>query len=144
MANASAFWPLVRGERGAGSVLVLAATGVLVSGAVAGLLVGSAAAAAHYARTAADLAALAAAGALQAGEVDPCARAGAVARDNGADLVHCSLGVGETVTVGARRAVALGWPGIPDHAVASAKAGPAGQVSANDLAIDPSHPRVGP
>ena len=59
-----------RSERGSATVLALAALCVLVVVLVAGLALGSAVVATHRARAAADLAALAAAQALQRG-VDP-------------------------------------------------------------------------
>jgi secretion/DNA translocation related TadE-like protein len=113
-----------RAERGSGTVLVVAATGVLLVLALAGLQLGAAATAAHRARTAADLSALAGAAALQEGKGEPCALVAVVAGRNGAQLVACSLGTGESVTVRVSIGVSIRWPGVPDHAVASARAGP--------------------
>nr|WP_050766597.1 Rv3654c family TadE-like protein [Janibacter sp. HTCC2649] len=112
-------------ERGSGTVLTVAAIGVLLVLTTAGLQLGAAASAAHRARTAADLAALAGAGALQSGQADACVRAAVVARRNGAQVVECALGVNESVSVRVSTQVATSWPGVPDRAVASARAGPA-------------------
>jgi len=111
-------------ERGSGTVLVLAAIGVLLVLATAGLQLGAAATAAHRARTAADLSALAGATALQEGGDVPCALVAEVAGRNGADVIACSLGVGESVTVRVSIEVTTRWPGVPHRAVASARAGP--------------------
>lgn len=81
----------VRDERGAGTVLALALTAVvaLVAFAVAGV---TALVAGHrLAQSAADLAALAGAQAMQIGGVDPCVRAEDVARRNGASLEVCRI-----------------------------------------------------
>ncbi|WP_353952616.1 Rv3654c family TadE-like protein [Knoellia sp. S7-12] len=112
-------------ERGSGTVLVVAAIGVLLVLVTAGLHLGAAATAAHRARSAADLAALAGASAIQQGGVDACARASAVAGRNQAQVLECSLGVGESVSVRVSTAVSGRWPGVPDRAIASARAGPA-------------------
>jgi secretion/DNA translocation related TadE-like protein len=84
-------------ERGAGSVLGLAMMGVLVSVTLA-VGCGVAVVAAHRAaQAAADLSALAAAGALQDGD-DPCASAADIAGENRADLRSCRV-EGWTVSV---------------------------------------------
>jgi len=112
-------------ERGSGTVLALAAIGVLLVVVTAGLQLGAAAAAAHRARTAADLAALAGASALQEGQPDACARAASVAGLNQAQVIACTLGENESVSIRVSTAVETRWPGVPDRAVASARAGPA-------------------
>lgn len=112
-------------ERGSGTVLVVAATGVLLVLTVAGLHVGAAATAAHRARAAADLSALAAASAIQEGKGDPCGRAADLASRNGARLLECGPAAAESVAVRVASDVAVAWPGVPDFAVASARAGPA-------------------
>lgn len=117
-------------ERGAGTVLAVAAIGVLLVLTAAGLQLGAAATAAHRARSAADLAALAGATALQEGQGDACARAADVARRNDGQVLECSLGVGESIVVRVSLPVALQWPGVPERAVASARAGPAGNTLA--------------
>lgn len=99
--------------------------GVLLILTVAGLHLGAAATAAHRARTAADLAALAGATALQEGVGSPCGRAGDVAGRNQARVIECTLGAGESVLVRVETAVSTRWPGVPETALASARAGPA-------------------
>lgn len=113
-----------RGEQGSGTVLVVAATGVLLVLTLAGLQLGAAATAAHRARTAADLSALAGATALQEGSGEACTVVAVVAGRNGAKLMACSLGAEESVAVRVSIGVSIRWPGVPDHAVASARAGP--------------------
>ena len=79
-----------RGERGAGSVLALAMMGLLVL-VTLGVVSGVAVVGVHRrAQSAADLAALAGAGALQNGQ-DPCTQAASVARANRATLSTCSV-----------------------------------------------------
>lgn len=114
-------------ERGSGSVLMLGvvAVAVLLFGAAATLA--SAQQASARARTAADLAALAAAGAVARAEsTAACAAASQVAAANGAALVRCSdLGAGDfevVVTVRPRSRV-LG------PATARSRAGPEGAGS---------------
>jgi secretion/DNA translocation related TadE-like protein len=77
-------------ERGAGSVLVLAATMLIVVAVLLAATVGSGFAARHRAAAAADLAALAAAGEISGtGGGDPCEAAERVSHANGADLREC-------------------------------------------------------
>lgn len=116
----------VRDERGSGTVLVTAVVGVLLVLSVAGLQLGAAASAAHRARAAADLSALAGAAALQAGRGDPCGLVAELAARNGARLLGCRLGEGESVEVRVVTDVSGRWPGMPDTAAAAARAGPAG------------------
>lgn len=89
--------------------------------AVGVLLVGRAAVAAHTARAAADLSALAGAHALRAGE-EPCVAARAIAQRNRADVGSCRVD-GLDVIVRAEVAVDLGVFGLRP-AVATARAGP--------------------
>ncbi|KGN38102.1 Rv3654c family TadE-like protein [Knoellia subterranea] len=110
-------------ERGSGSVLVVAAIGILLVLVLAGMQIGVAGAAAHRARGAADLAALAGAGAQQQG-ADPCAVAERVARSNGAELVSCAPGSADSLRVRVSCPLSVSWPGVPATAVASARAGP--------------------
>ena len=88
-----------RGERGSATVLVMAALGVVVVLSVAGLALGSAVVATHKARAAADLAALAAAQALQQGVAPSaaCAAAASLASRNGARLAVCTVVEGGSV-----------------------------------------------
>lgn len=111
-------------ERGSGTVLVVGGMGVVALLTAAGLHLGGAATAAHRARAAADLAALAAASVVQSGMGDPCAVAEGVARRNGARLAACEEKGGERVMVRVSTAVTLSWPGVPKVATASAMAGP--------------------
>ena len=111
-------------EQGSGTVLVIAALGVLLVLMAAAMQVGAAAGAAHRARAAADLAALAGASALQQGSGDPCSRAWELVARNGADLLSCTLGAAESVRVRVSTDVPGGWPGIPRVATATARAGP--------------------
>ena len=111
-------------ERGSGTVLVTAAVAVVLLVGLAALQVGAAASAAHRARSAADLSALAAARDLQKGRADPCGRAGLLAGRNSARVVHCSLRPDGTVLVRVTTDLDLAWPFLPRTAVASARAGP--------------------
>ena len=79
-----------RAEAGAGSVLAVAMMGLLVTVTVATSGVVGVVAAHRRAQSAADLSALAGAAALQDGG-DPCERAGAIARRNGALLRRCEV-----------------------------------------------------
>ena len=118
-----------RDERGSGTVLVAAAMAVLLVLGIAGLQVGAAASAAHRARSAADLSALAAASALQEGRADPCGRAGLLAGRSSARVVDCRLGPDDSVVVRVTTDLDLMWPGLPRTATASARAGPDGTQS---------------
>ncbi|MDV8002253.1 Rv3654c family TadE-like protein [Rhodococcus sp. IEGM 1408] len=117
----------VRGDEGymdEGYMTVIAAfavAAVLVI-TVGVLLVGRAAVAAHSARSAADLAALAGAHALRAGE-DPCAVAAEVASANRAVAARCAVD-GYDVVIRADVRVELGLLGSRT-ASAVARAGPA-------------------
>ncbi len=86
-----------RGEDGAGSVLAVAMMGLLVTVAVATAGVVGVVATHRTAQSAADLAALAGAAALQDGG-DACAQAAAVADRNRASLTECEV-AGWDVTV---------------------------------------------
>lgn len=79
-----------RREDGAGTVLAVAMLGVLVTVTVATSGVVGVVAAHRRAQSAADLAALAGASALQDGG-DACAHAGAIAERNGAELRSCQV-----------------------------------------------------
>lgn len=83
---------MTRRERGAGSVLVLTGTMMIVVAVLTGATLGSGFAARHRAAAAADLAALAAARELSdASSGDPCETAERVSRANGADLQKCMV-----------------------------------------------------
>ncbi|MDT0214045.1 flp pilus-assembly TadE/G-like family protein [Rothia sp. ARF10] len=113
-----------RDERGSGTVLVTAGVAVLLVLGLAGLQVGAAASAAHRARSAADLSALAAATARQDGRTDPCGRAELLAVRNAARVVDCRMGADDSVLVQVTTDLDLAWPGLPRTATASARAGP--------------------
>lgn len=81
-------------ERGAGSILVLAAVMVMLTALLAAAVLASGHQARRQAAAAADLAALAAVKSMRLGEADPCAIAKDVAVANGAVLRDCQL-IGE-------------------------------------------------
>ena len=116
-----------RGDSGAATVLVLAALGVLLVVLIAGLALGSAVVATHRARSAADLAALAAAQALQRG-VDPTAASASgvsVASRNGAESARCAVGQDGSVTCRAVARPSFILPGTGRRTTtATARAGP--------------------
>jgi secretion/DNA translocation related TadE-like protein len=110
------------GERGAAALLTVAMAGVVMFVGTALGLVGALVVDHRRAQAAADLAALAGAGAAARG--DPgCVAAGEVAQLNDADLLECAVD-GATVLVRVR----LGgprWLGQQSDLEASARAGPA-------------------
>ena len=114
-----------RGERGSGTLIVLAVSGLLM---FVGLALGGVAAivlAHRSAQAAADLAALAAASAAASG-VDACAAAEEIAAANTSSLIGCER-VGAVVTV----AVRVDGPRLMGRrydVTAEARAGPADQV----------------
>lgn len=112
-----------RGDDDTGAMTVTNAFAVaaILAVAVAVLLVGRAAVAAHSARSAADLSALAGAHALREGE-DACAVATGVAAANGAGLGVCTID-GDDVVTRAEVTVDLGVLGTRT-ASATARAGP--------------------
>lgn len=114
-------------DRGSGTVLMVAVVAALFLLTVAGVAVASAVLAVHRARAAADLAALSGAVALAQGQPGPsaCGAAGVVAARNGALLLGCGAGADGSVLVSTSTRVALGIPGQPRVASASARAGPA-------------------
>lgn len=115
---------MTTGDRGSGSVLVLAlvAAVLLLASGAAG--VAQVAVAASRAAAAADASALAAASSATAGEA-PCPRAGSVAESAGAHLSGCAASAGGVVdvevTVTPRGALAL----VVGVVSARARAGPA-------------------
>jgi secretion/DNA translocation related TadE-like protein len=95
---------------------------------VAALALASAAGAAHRARAAADLGALAAAASVQAsGDAGrACARGAEVVARNAARQVSCMVAADGSVTLVAERQVGLVLPGTtPARAQITARAGPA-------------------
>ena len=111
-------------ERGSATVWVLALSGVLAAVSLAVVLVGAAVVARHRASAAADLSALAAAGAAVSGRPDPCAVAGRVAAANSAALASCVVAGGGVVQVRVTVPVRLGPLGV-HTASGRARAGPA-------------------
>lgn len=107
------------------TVAVMGLLGVALILWIAAMQLVVAAQAAHRARAAADLGALAAAGVVLEGGAQPCESARVLVQRNGARLRGCSLGTGADVTVTA--SVVLSWriPGVPREATASSRAGPA-------------------
>lgn len=112
-------------EDGAGTLMATALVGVLVSVAVAGSAVVGLVAGHRQAQVAADLAALAAATALQQGG-DPCNLASGIARRNGARLLGCRVEDWQ-VTVAVETRVRL--PGGSWALPARARAGPVGDLA---------------
>ena len=111
---------MTRGERGSGSVLVVAMTGLLVLVTV-GVVCAVAVVGVHRrAQSAADLAALAGAVALQDGR-DACASAEVIARANGTELGSCRV-AGWTVSIAVVAAARLPVGGL--RLPARARAGP--------------------
>jgi secretion/DNA translocation related TadE-like protein len=109
-----------RGAQGATTVVALGLVGLLL--VVAAVATGTTAIvlAHRRAQVAADLASLAAAGALQAG-TDPCGSAAAIAARHDADLTGCRVdGFDVVVTTGVTLPPALGGRAV----VARARAGP--------------------
>jgi len=111
----------VNDERGAATVLAMALASVLLLVGLGCAWTGAVVAAHRRAQSAADLAALAGAQALQAAE-DPCAAAGQVAAANQARTVWCEVD-GEDVIV-AVRVAGPGLAGRTPSVVAEARAGP--------------------
>lgn len=114
----------VRSERGSATVLAAAIALVLVMAATAAVVVVAVVLASHRARSAADLAALAAASSEVLGG-DACAAARANARSNSAELTSCHV-VGDTssfvVAVSVTAPTGLTSP-LPVRAGADAHAG---------------------
>lgn len=115
-------------EAGSATVVLVAVAGVVLMLSWAGLTLGAAVSAAHRARAAADLAALAAAGARVRGTDLPaaCARGAAVASANGAVQVSCGAGPGGSVTVSASVTATMPLLGSVREARADARAGASG------------------
>ena len=112
-------------ERGSATLVAVAMMAVLMAITLGGTVFGSAVVARHRAQSAADLAALAAAGRIGSGSQSACALATAVAAANGSAVTGCTadeLDVIVTVEVpvalgrlgtGTARAVARAGPGQP-------------------------------
>jgi secretion/DNA translocation related TadE-like protein len=109
-------------EAGSATVVMLAVIAAVLTLTASGLLLSSAVLASHRARSAADLAALAAAGALLEGEAPPraCQAAARVVAANAGQLQRC-VAVGEEVQISV--AVHAGARGL-GVATARSRAGP--------------------
>jgi secretion/DNA translocation related TadE-like protein len=112
---------VTKDERGSGAVLGSAVIVVVVAATIMGAVLGAVLVQQRRIESAADLAALAGAAAVQRGD-DGCTAAHVAARRNGARLAAC-LTRGDTVTVTAAQTTTLlfGWP---VHQQAHARAGP--------------------
>jgi secretion/DNA translocation related TadE-like protein len=118
---------LAPGERGSMTVVAVGFIGVLLVLLLGGLALVSAVRASHHSRSAADLAALAAAGSVRRGEsaASGCRQATAVASANRAQLRSCTAGTDRSVTVVVAVQAEIRFPGLATtEAVARARAGP--------------------
>ena len=109
-------------DRGSVTVWAAAFAGLIWFSCSAALLYGGAVSARHRVETAADLAALAAAGEVPEGPAAACVRAAAVAARNGGSLRGCRIAGGD-VEVVVSRPVSFGRLGVRT-ATARARAGP--------------------
>ena len=117
------------GERGSGSVWLLAMAALVTAAAVLAAAVAGAVTVRHRAAAAADLAALAGAGTAVSGSGDACAMAARVATANAARLTRCQVqGVVVEVTA---RVTAHGW--LTRFGVGSVRSARAGPVTAATL-----------
>lgn len=113
-----------RPDRGSATVLALGVLGVLMTMALAAFMIASVSSAAHQARSAADLSAVAAAQVLLVGgsPTAACDRAREVAHRNGGELSSCTVHpagpgaarlTGPRVSVTAERSTQVGlWPRV--------------------------------
>lgn len=120
----------IRDERGSSTVMALGIIAVLLTVTVGALAVLGAMRAAHLARSAADLAALAGAVVYQQVLDDSaaCAESERIARRHDAQVVTCEVGAGGEVTVTTSVRITPRVAGVgPDRAEGRARAGPAPQ-----------------
>ena len=112
-----------RRDRGSGTVLVVGGMAVLLTFVVGALMIASAVLASHRAHSAADLAALAAAGDLvrTQDEGAACSAGRSLALRNGATMTDCQAGPDLSVEVSVQ--VASSMPGV-GTASAKSRAGP--------------------
>ena len=111
-------------ELGAGTLLALWVAMVLLGAGMVAVLWAAISVGTHRVAAAADLVALSAAQALQAGEGDPCRTAGRIAAEQEVDLRRCQV-EGETVAVEVGVVLRLGVLGSPSINT-PARAGPVG------------------
>jgi secretion/DNA translocation related TadE-like protein len=109
-------------DRGSATIWILAAGLLTVFVAVAVAAVGAATVARHRAQAAADLAALGGAALAVAGEPAACARATALAADNGGRILSCRLDGWDLIV--SVEVMPAGIAALAGTARASAKAGP--------------------
>jgi secretion/DNA translocation related TadE-like protein len=117
--------PRPRDQAGAATILAVAMLGLLVTVSVAAAGVVGVVAAHRRAQSAADLSALAGAGALQDG-VDPCRRADDIARRNGSRLRQCEI---DDWTVAVMVSGTVRLPGGALELRARGRAGPVSELS---------------
>lgn len=114
-------------QRGSSTVLVVGLIAAVLTVTVAALAVSSAVRAAHVARSAADLGALAGAIAHQrgAGRAGACAQARRVAGQQDVRVTLCSVDAEGAVSVTTASPIVFRLPGVgPGHAAGRARAGP--------------------
>lgn len=114
-------------DTGSGTVLTLGVVGAVLTALVTALSVTGALRAAHQARGAADLAALAAAhdsSVRAAAPAQACATARDIAERNGARVVGCDVTAGSVVTIETAVAVPLRLGGLVPEMTGHARAGP--------------------
>ena len=112
----------LRDDEGGATVLAAMVMSALIAVVVMVMHVGAAVGARHQAQSAADLAALAGAGALDRGVADACETARGLAIRMGTQLRECTIDDWDVI-VAVGQPVFLGRFGMPD-AIASARAGP--------------------
>ena len=112
-------------ERGSATVLTVGAVATIVLVLTGVLVVAGVVRDVHRARAAADLSALAAAGAAASGADVDCGVGASVAAANGAMLTYCATESDGTVvvTVVVGRHWPAGWGGLPAEVSARARAG---------------------
>lgn len=115
-----------RSDAGSSTVLALGIIAVMITVTVAALVVLGAVRAAHTARSAADLAALAGAVEYQRRPGgSACVEARRVARRHEVEMVTCGISAGGEVTVTTAAPIPLRLGGVgPEHAEGRARAGP--------------------
>ena len=135
---------VIRGERGAASMMMAGVMGVVVTMSCVAMVICGYLLGYHRARAAADLAALSGAVAYQQGR-DGCAEARRLAAANGAGLAGCDEAgdqVDFVITTRVTVAVRLRVPGLPRSITAEAHAGPVAQPESTEVAIRPSLERT--
>lgn len=112
-------------DRGSATLMAVAFIAVIVSLTVGAGQYAAVVIARHRAQAAADLAALAAAGALPGGRAVACARAGEIVSAMRASLAQCRTDdLDAVVTVNVPVALRVPWLGSAGPAQSSARAGP--------------------